>query len=737
MSKILIWILGGITVVAGVAVAIFVASGLQTDVAVVPVPQSGDPARIEQVPQPDAPQVAASGVDQTPTVSPAADPATETVAGPLPPVFDVVRVARDGGALVAGEAAPDSAVTLRVDGVAVAQTSADGTGQFVAMFSLGTSDAPQMMTLEMADADGTVILSDDTVILTPRPAEEVIAAAPPVETPPPAEVVQLAEALPTLPTAPVSVSEVTLNESEETELSAAPVSDLPLVQSETASEPSVEMAELQPELPPQSVVTATPAPLPEAAPVLHDAGSSPVTPDQVTPRTEAFAEASPIVSTEIAADEQDGRVAVAPQSDITPSAPTGTPTLEPTPNPDAIVVADAAAPAETPGEGALISEAASPSTMALTTRELASQSPVAETLAQSPQLATSQPDSAQTAEAQPVSEETVRDGTVQSQSASVAAETQPVNGASDAPTVLQASDGQVALDEAAPTEVASVPAPHAPQTPALETPAEQLATQPTPEDATESAADMTADAEASMPTAFMVRSSGAVEVLDRAPQVMDNVVIDSISYSSVGDVQIAGRAGQNESGANLRIYLNNMPIALARSEHGDWTSDLPHIDPGVYTLRVDQLSDAGQVVSRFETPFQREDPELVIAAQARTQPRVPTELEAHPTADANVQPQPRLVRNGAQGPASGDQLAVDQAPSAHTMSAQTTGQPDIPAPTPPVSLITVQPGHTLWAISRQRYGAGELYVVIYRANRSQIRDPDLIYPGQIFTLPDN
>ena len=55
---------------------------------------------------------------------------------------------------------------------------------------------------------------------------------------------------------------------------------------------------------------------------------------------------------------------------------------------------------------------------------------------------------------------------------------------------------------------------------------------------------------------------------------------------------------------------------------------------------------------------------------------------------------------------------------------------------PPISLITVQPGHTLWHISRERYGAGERYVIIYRANRSQIRDPDLIYPGQIFSLPD-
>lgn len=52
------------------------------------------------------------------------------------------------------------------------------------------------------------------------------------------------------------------------------------------------------------------------------------------------------------------------------------------------------------------------------------------------------------------------------------------------------------------------------------------------------------------------------------------------------------------------------------------------------------------------------------------------------------------------------------------------------------SRITVQPGNTLWAISRDRYGEGILYTVIYEANRNAIRDPDLIFPGQIFSLPE-
>ena len=55
--------------------------------------------------------------------------------------------------------------------------------------------------------------------------------------------------------------------------------------------------------------------------------------------------------------------------------------------------------------------------------------------------------------------------------------------------------------------------------------------------------------------------------------------------------------------------------------------------------------------------------------------------------------------------------------------------------TNPVRLVTVQPGNTLWGISRRSYGEGTLYVRVFEANRQRIRDPDLIYPKQVFKIP--
>jgi nucleoid-associated protein YgaU len=48
---------------------------------------------------------------------------------------------------------------------------------------------------------------------------------------------------------------------------------------------------------------------------------------------------------------------------------------------------------------------------------------------------------------------------------------------------------------------------------------------------------------------------------------------------------------------------------------------------------------------------------------------------------------------------------------------------------------TVLPGNSLWQIARQTYGNGVRYLIIYSANLGRIRDPERIYPGQVFKLP--
>ncbi len=85
------------------------------------------------------------------------------------------------------------------------------------------------------------------------------------------------------------------------------------------------------------------------------------------------------------------------------------------------------------------------------------------------------------------------------------------------------------------------------------------------------------------------------------------------------------------------------------------------------------------------------------------------------------------------------ELRLDQVDGAGTVTARLTTPIQQAAFTMPVSaepLVVIQPGNNLWLIARHAYGAGVRYTQIFEANRSQIDDPDLIYPGQIFVLPD-
>jgi nucleoid-associated protein YgaU len=214
-------------------------------------------------------------------------------------------------------------------------------------------------------------------------------------------------------------------------------------------------------------------------------------------------------------------------------------------------------------------------------------------------------------------------------------------------------------------------------------------------------------------------------------------MIDTIAYTPEGDVQIGGRGA---GGAALRIYLDNAETTTAEvPQNGLWLATLPDTPPGIYTLRVDQLDAAGKVTSRFETPFKRETRANLAAASA-SEP-APQDSAAIP--DSPAQPQAEAPEPAA--PATEPAATEPEAEPSTPASTKTASAPEAPAapqaapaPAPaaaPVT-VTVQPGFTLWGIARDRYGDGVLYVQVFEANRDKIKDPDLIYPGQVFSVPE-
>ena len=172
----------------------------------------------------------------------------------------------------------------------------------------------------------------------------------------------------------------------------------------------------------------------------------------------------------------------------------------------------------------------------------------------------------------------------------------------------------------------------------------------------------------------VVADSDGIKVLQDDQGAKDQLALDAIAYDPLGNVTLSGRS--NPDGL-VRFYVNNEAISAAKTDDsGYWETDLSDVIPGTYTLRIDELGSRGDVVSRLESPFKREDRQKLAAL-----------------------------------------IAPSSSPAR-------------------INIVTVQPGNTLWAIARKRYGDGLLYVRVFEANRDKIKDPDLIYPGQLFDLPD-
>lgn len=227
----------------------------------------------------------------------------------------------------------------------------------------------------------------------------------------------------------------------------------------------------------------------------------------------------------------------------------------------------------------------------------------------------------------------------------------------------------------------------APEAPVAEAPA----TQPEP-------------APAQAPAVVLADESG-VRVL-QGGAAPDQLVIEAISYSATGAVVLSGRALPL---AFVRLYLDNAELGtLQTAQDGRWTGTFDGIAPGIYTLRADEIDMDGKVIARTETPFKREAPADL--AQVLT-----------PQPAAGATPDTEAAAAATAGTAADTPAEPAQAPAASV------------APT--VQVVTVQPGFTLWGIAQENYGDGLLYVQVFEANRGQIRDPDLIYPGQVFDVP--
>lgn len=194
----------------------------------------------------------------------------------------------------------------------------------------------------------------------------------------------------------------------------------------------------------------------------------------------------------------------------------------------------------------------------------------------------------------------------------------------------------------------------------------------------------------SRPLVVLDQPGGATKVL-QTPQPSDgtasgpkpDVTVDAVAFQD-GKLFISGSAA---IGGIVRIYVDGVVVGDATAgEDGRWQIATDRaVGSGQHTIRADRIEkDTGKVIARAEVPFQQ-------------------------TGDVAT-----LMGVGTAG---GGSAGVSS-----------TGSADL-------QKVVIKRGDNLWTISRKLYGKGVRFSTIYEANNDQIRNPDLIYPGQVFLLP--
>jgi LysM repeat protein len=178
------------------------------------------------------------------------------------------------------------------------------------------------------------------------------------------------------------------------------------------------------------------------------------------------------------------------------------------------------------------------------------------------------------------------------------------------------------------------------------------------------------------------------------------VVVEAVEVDAGGKFHVSGQARPNTP---VRLYLNEALVASVTSgDDGRFAITINEgVRPGNYRVRLDEVeAKSGKVSARAEVPF-----------------NVPDKVVTGSVADSSK----RAESGGGPQLAAAGNTAVPGSSSAVVV--------------PKIATTTVSKGDSLWRLSQLNLGAGTRYAVIYKANKEQIRNPNLIYPGQIFVMP--
>jgi len=339
-----------------------------------------------------------------------------------------------------------------------------------------------------------------------------------------------------------------------------------------------------------------------------------------------------------------------------------------------------------------------------------------------------------------------------------------------------------AAPAATPSPAAAAPAPQ-PAVAAAATPS-PAAPAATPSPAAATPAAKPAVAAAAAPTPTPAASAAAPAATPAAAPSSAPTATVAVAVASVRPIDPAGleAVGSAPPGAHVRLRLNNSVLAeVIAGADGEWRLTIERgLTAGDYVLEAVVIDAAGAILARAEAPFVYPERETVASVAPAAAAAAPSPAAPSPAASPSASPAaaltlvasaPATPTPAAATPAAAAEPSSPPSPAASTAAAEPTpaasaptasvaATPATPAPTasvaapasapaaaeapvatashavvPEVRTYTVVHGDNLWDLAIKYYGDGLRYAEIYSANSSQIRDPNLIYIGQIFVVP--
>ncbi|MHC4047370.1 LysM peptidoglycan-binding domain-containing protein [Bradyrhizobium sp. 23AC] len=241
---------------------------------------------------------------------------------------------------------------------------------------------------------------------------------------------------------------------------------------------------------------------------------------------------------------------------------------------------------------------------------------------------------------------------------------------------------------------------------------------------------------------------------DLAPVKPPPAVADTGPRFDVARVDDYGEAaviaGQAAPGAKVELLRDGKPLdTVVADASGQFVMTPPPLPAGSYELTLRARAPDGTVTQSSRTmpvtiaeaaspparpaPVARQDvrQDAKQAEKSDDKSDVVASLQSaspHLASASDRPARPRLI--GAPKP-----RVMARAPAATTVASASPADGLISAAPAETGSRVISRGDSLWALSRLAYGDGARYAVIFKANRDKIHNPNLIYPGQTFVMP--